>query len=74
VCIWAGFSNREIHSCHRTCETATNAKKLREWRISIMRDRSHDLGRVVAPDKEAAVDKRWKNSGLNRRAASEPVE
>jgi hypothetical protein len=32
-------------------------KPLREWRILIMRDRSHYLGRVVASDKEAAIDR-----------------
>jgi hypothetical protein len=29
--------------------------KLREWRISIMREKIQYLGRVVAPDKEAAI-------------------
>ena len=30
---------------------------LREWRISIMREKVHYLGRVIAPDKEAAIDR-----------------
>jgi hypothetical protein len=32
-------------------------KPLREWRISIMREKVQYLGRVVAADKEAAIDK-----------------
>jgi hypothetical protein len=32
-------------------------KPLREWRILILRDRSHYLGRVAASHKEAAMDK-----------------
>jgi phosphomannomutase len=30
---------------------------LREWRVSIIREKIQYLGRVVAPDKEAAIEK-----------------
>jgi hypothetical protein len=36
---------------------AKQPTSLREWRISIMRAKKVYLGRVVAPDKEAAVAK-----------------
>ena len=33
----------------------TPSKQLREWPVSIIREKIHYLGRVVAPDKEAAI-------------------
>jgi len=33
------------------------SKPLREWRISILRDKTHYLGRVIAADEDAALDR-----------------
>ena len=33
------------------------AKLLREWRVSIMREKVHYLGRVIATDEEGAIEK-----------------
>jgi 1,2-phenylacetyl-CoA epoxidase PaaB subunit len=35
--------------------TAKQPTKLREWRVSIIREKIQYLGRVVAPDKEVAI-------------------
>jgi lipoate-protein ligase A len=55
----------------------TPDEPLREWRILIIRDRTHYLGRVVAPDKEAAIDKAMEEFGIEParrlRVIAEPV-
>jgi hypothetical protein len=44
--------------------TAPN-KPLREWRISILRDKVHYLGHIVAPDdREAVIDKAMQEFGI----------
>ena len=53
-------------------------KPLREWRISIMREKVHYLGRVVAVNKEAAIDKAMEEFRIEParrfRLIAEPVE
>jgi Fe2+ transport system protein FeoA len=39
-------------------------KQLREWRVSIMRDKVHYLGRVVASDGEGAIDRAMEEFGI----------
>jgi hypothetical protein len=52
--------------------------KLREWRISIMREKVRYLGRVVAADKESAIDKAMEEFRIEParrfRLIAEPVE
>jgi hypothetical protein len=40
------------------------SKPLREWRIMIVGKRTHYLGRVVAADKDAAIDKATVEFGI----------
>ena len=42
------------------------SKPLREWRVSILRDKVHHLGRVVAADKEAAFDEAMEELASDR--------
>lgn len=57
---------------------AKQPTKLREWRISILRDKAHYLGRVVAPDRQAAIDKAMEEFRIEParrfRLIAEPVE
>jgi hypothetical protein len=54
------------------------SKPPREWRILILRDRTHYLGRVVAADNEAAIDRamgEFRIDAANRfRRIVEPAE
>ena len=40
------------------------AAKLRRWRVSILRQRAHNLGTIEAPDREAAETEAVKLFGL----------
>ncbi len=50
----------------------------REWRISIIRDKTHYLGRVWAPDKQTAIARAAEEFAIERlrgfRLVAEPVE
>jgi hypothetical protein len=55
------------------------SKPPREWRVSIMRDKVHYLGQIVAPDdKDAAIDKAMQEFGIEParrfRVIAEPVK
>ena len=41
------------------------AAKLRNWRVSILRARAHNLGTIEAPDADAAAAKAVKVFGLD---------
>ena len=57
-------------------EPRTPDERLREWRVSIMREKVHYLGRVLAPDEQAAIDKEeFRIEPARRfRLIAEPVE
>jgi hypothetical protein len=45
-------------------KTKKTAAKLRSWRVSILRERAHNLGTIEAPDRNAAEAQAVKLFGL----------